>query len=578
MSREMEITKTDSRIELLILISKMSFSSAIVLTDLNDFITPSQACIKPTLIKTVADSKSISTVQSDSLGNYYEVTKEGTQTKLEAAAISLTDCLSCSGCVTSAEAILITQQSHKEIYNTIEANSALAKDQRAQICISICPQSRASLAAKYNLTTRQIRRRLTWFFKDHFKMDHVLDTAFSRDFALLESAHEFVRRYKARSDTSLLQHMPMITSACPGWICYAEKTHSAILPLIDTTKSPQQIMGSLVKDYYANQLNVNPDRIYHITVMPCYDKKLEASRQDFYNDIYKTRDVDCVISTGEVERMIQEEGLDISTMQETEEDLIFGAHGRSEGSSSGGYLAYVMRFSAKALFGVDLTPLDIQEGTNGITIVAGRNPDSTDVLFTPPGFDEPALRFAYSYGFRNIQNLIRKVKPGKPATTLLNPRRVRSSIALASGKYNYVEVMACPSGCINGGGQLKPEPQLKSEKTQTFESKDSVNTIELDLEIQSTAQPPLIESTASASSLTTDGTLSGKQWISRAESMYRSADESIELPETNAVIKRLYAEWLGGEDTEKSRKMLHTGYHSVEPLTSSTTAGLITKW
>lgn len=84
-----------------------------------------------------------------------------------------------------------------------------------------------------------------------------------------------------------------------GWICYAEKTHgSYILPYISTTKSPQQIMGSLVKDFFAHQHDRTPDQIYHVAVMPCFDKKLEASRQDFYSDLYRTRDVDCVITSG----------------------------------------------------------------------------------------------------------------------------------------------------------------------------------------------------------------------------------------------------------------------------------------
>ncbi len=84
-----------------------------------------------------------------------------------------------------------------------------------------------------------------------------------------------------------------------GWVCYAEKTHgSYILPYISSTKSPQQVMGSLVKDHFATILGRQPDHIYHVTVMPCYDKKLEASRQDFYSDVYSTRDVDCVITTG----------------------------------------------------------------------------------------------------------------------------------------------------------------------------------------------------------------------------------------------------------------------------------------
>lgn len=85
----------------------------------------------------------------------------------------------------------------------------------------------------------------------------------------------------------------------PGWVCYAEKTHGHfILPYISSTKSPQQIMGSMVKDYFAKLQGTSPDKVYHVTVMPCYDKKLEASREDFYSDVYRTRDVDCVITTG----------------------------------------------------------------------------------------------------------------------------------------------------------------------------------------------------------------------------------------------------------------------------------------
>ncbi|KAG9460752.1 hypothetical protein GDO78_019759, partial [Eleutherodactylus coqui] len=95
-----------------------------------------------------------------------------------------------------------------------------------------------------------------------------------------------------------------------GWICYAEKTHgSFIIPYISVVKSPQQVMGSLVKDYFAKEKKVKPHEIYHVTVMPCYDKKLEASRPDFFNEEYETRDVDCVITTGESCRLSTEHQL-----------------------------------------------------------------------------------------------------------------------------------------------------------------------------------------------------------------------------------------------------------------------------
>lgn len=170
--------------------------------------------------------------------------------------------------------------------------------------------------------------------------DAILDMTVADDFALLESAREFLDRFKSSQEGAQHQ-LPMLSSSCPGnifrlsvlsvnysmisqyemtysffilnrgfnfednafnffsgWVCYAEKTHgNFILPYISVTKSPQQIMGSLVKYHYGQLKNLSPENIYHITVMPCYDKKLEASRQDFYNQLKETRDVDCVITT-----------------------------------------------------------------------------------------------------------------------------------------------------------------------------------------------------------------------------------------------------------------------------------------
>ncbi len=113
-----------------------------------------------------------------------------------------------------------------------------------KIIVSISPQSRASLAAKYKIDLNTCSQKLSGFFKSYFSAEYVLDTTFSREFSLIESAKEFVNKYKKDSNLTL------ISSACPGWICYAEKTHgSFILPYISTVKSPQQVMGSLVKDY-----------------------------------------------------------------------------------------------------------------------------------------------------------------------------------------------------------------------------------------------------------------------------------------------------------------------------------------
>ncbi|NXO69429.1 NARFL factor, partial [Phainopepla nitens] len=236
---------------------------------------------------------------------------DGEAQKLEKAKITLNDCLACSGCITSAESVLVSQQSHEEFCKVLALNKAAAAHEQKLVVVSVSPQSRASLAVRCKLGLQDTAQRLTRFFKS---VHYVFDTTFSRNFSLLESQQEFVRRFQRQADDK--KALPMLASACPGWICYAEKTHgSFIIPHISTTKSPQQVMGSLVKGYFAEQQHLPPDRIYHVTVMPCYDKKLEASRPDFFNQEYQTRDVDCVITTGEVLKLLEQEGVALSEVE-----------------------------------------------------------------------------------------------------------------------------------------------------------------------------------------------------------------------------------------------------------------------
>lgn len=155
--------------------------------------------------------------------------------------------------MTTAESILVELQSHKELLAVLVANRAAraegALDRVQTVVVTVAPQSRASFAAKYGLTPLQVARRITSFLKG-LGVDYVFDAAFGGDLALLEAQAEFVRRFRTDPD-----HLPMLASACPGWVCYAEKTQGAyILPYISTTKSPQQIMGTLVKHRFAAQL------------------------------------------------------------------------------------------------------------------------------------------------------------------------------------------------------------------------------------------------------------------------------------------------------------------------------------
>ncbi|KAK2463272.1 hypothetical protein APHAL10511_004927 [Amanita phalloides] len=429
----------------------MTFSGILTLTDLNDFITPSQACIKPVEPAKTEAGAAATEIVIDSSGSYYEVSSAVKQRKLEQAQINLNDCLACSGCITSAESVLITMQSHVEVLSFLSAN-----ENKVIPVLSIAPQSLASLAASLAepTTAGQVLQRIRAFCTRKLGFAHVFDTTFARHVSL----KEHIREYKERRAQN---ELPMIASACPGWICYAEKTHGEMLPFIAKTKSPQQMMGTLVKEWLGEKWGKKPNEIYHVTVMPCYDKKLEASRSDFYNEEYSIRDVDCVITTGEMELIMNDKGWDLSAAVEGEEDRTFPEMLRHQGSSSGSYLQTIMDHMAQTW------PGGLKHSVKTI-----RNIDYEEHVLTEVDGGKVVFRGAKCYGFRNLQNVVRKVGRDKGvqvgsgvAGKLGGGRRMRREGGGGGGGegYDYVEVMACPGGCVNGGGQLRSAPGGEKE-------------------------------------------------------------------------------------------------------------------
>ncbi|XP_060116890.1 cytosolic iron-sulfur assembly component 3 [Heteronotia binoei] len=468
------------------------FSGVLQLTDLDDYIGPSQDCIKPVKVDK-KPGKAAAKIRIEDDGSYFQVNEDGESQKLEKAKITLNDCLACSGCITSAESVLITQQSHEELHKVLNANKTSDSASQKLVVVSVSPQSRASLAARYKLTPLDTAKKLTGFFKK-LGVAFVFDTTFSRTFSLLESQREFVRRFQRRDDDG--RALPMLAAACPGWICYAEKTHgSFIIPYVSTAKSPQQVMGSLVKGRFAEQQHLRPDQIYHVAVMPCYDKKLEASRPDFFIQEHQTREVDCVITTGEVVKLLDQEGVSLPDVEPAPLDGLFSSSSEDglcghAGGGSGGYLEHIFKHAAMELFGIQVDKLEYKPL---------RNKDFQEVTLEKEG--ETLLRFALAYGFRNIQNLVQKLKRGK-------------------SPYHYVEVMACPSGCLNGGGQLRADREA------------------------------------------------GRDLLREVERLYESVEP--EEPERNEEVSALYRDWLGGPESERARRALHTQYHPVEKTNAAT--------
>ncbi|KAG9009617.1 Cytosolic Fe-S cluster assembly factor nar1 [Tulasnella sp. JGI-2019a] len=471
----------------------MAFSGALTLTDLNDFITPSQACIKPVEqvlvpeVEVQLPGAASTEIQIDSTGAYHEVSgattltaTSSTKKKLQKAEISLNDCLACSGCITSAETVLITMQSHVEVLNVLSENPPESSPSHRLPVLSIAPQSLASLSASLNssspVSLRRILHRVRAFARQELGFHRVFDTTFARHLTLLEHQREFLERKGLVKDgaANTEQRLPMLSSACPGWVCYAEKAHPEMIPFISRTKSPQQVMGTLVKTWLGNKWGKTPDKIYHVTVMPCYDKKLEASRKDFYSEVYATRDVDCVLTTGELEIMMQDKGWDLSKPVPGEDSLNFGALASSSavndslpellqhpGSSSGSYLQSLLNS-----FTLSNPHKSLQLSTKTI-----RSADYEEFILKDADTGEVVFKGAKCYGFRNLQNVVRKVgkeagiatakgAAGVAPSVALRGRRAKSAAASVgdSRGYDYVEVMACPSGCVNGGGQIRPPP------------------------------------------------------------------------------------------------------------------------
>ncbi|KAH8676182.1 iron hydrogenase [Xylariales sp. PMI_506] len=490
--------------------------------DLNDFISPGVACIKP--VETLPAAPPV----DESLE--HEVILDGhpgavTSNTNAPAQISLTDCLACSGCVTSAEAVLVSLQSHSEVLSVLDAAPGLRIRQEADgkwsvdglenpdaklFVASVSPQTRASLAATVgghlgehaagNMISQLLAGEagLKTGGKYNNGFTWVVDTNSAREACLVLGADEVLRETAGVTAGA----KTILTASCPGWVCYAEKTHPHVLPHLSKIKSPQALMGTLLKTSLSQQLSISPDRIWHLAVMPCFDKKLEASREELTNAVWGgdgkpgrgVRDVDCVITSKEILMLTESRGLDFFALPQQHlavshessypdpaiRNFLFPTRRRSQrdpaAGTSGGNLFYVLQH------------VSAKNPGSRIEMIRGRNADVVE--YNVVSADGKALfKGARYYGFRNIQNLVRRLKPARPSR-LPGGKPIGGSRKL---EYQYVEVMACPGGCTNGGGQIKIEDPIVTER-KSFESKP--------------------------------GPQEQKQWLAEVDEAYFSADEA----------------------------------------------------
>ncbi|KAF5125467.1 Cytosolic Fe-S cluster assembly factor NAR1 [Metarhizium anisopliae] len=488
-------------------------SAILSVDDLNDFISPGVACIKPIETLPAAPPPQGQGQEQDPALLETEVILDGQQPRVggggvdaaSAAQISLTDCLACSGCVTSAEAVLVSLQSHAEVLSTLDSAPGLSivddgaeggglrvqglENENARLFVaSVSPQTRANLAAACGkgVSEAQAGRMLDRLLRSERwglagggrwrnGFTWVVDTNVAREAALVLGADEVLGRTARPGGNAPAQ--PILSSVCPGWVCYAEKTHPHVLPHLSRVKSPQALMGTILKTTLSRKLGIPPSRIWHLAVMPCFDKKLEASREELTDEVWAgsglpgrgVRDVDCVITSKEVLMLAESRGLNFFDIPRDNggatgsllepavpfpdarlHSFLFPARASPRvprmAGSSGGLLYHILQCKAAQIPGAK------------IQTTRGRNADVVEFAVAANG--EPVFKAARYYGFRNIQNLVRRLKParpsrmpgGKPFGSARRPTGKSASL-----EYSYVEVMACPGGCTNGGGQLKAD-------------------------------------------------------------------------------------------------------------------------
>lgn len=310
--------------------------------------------------------------------------------------------------------------------------------------------------------------------------DKVFDTDFGADLTIVEEANEFLGRVQNGGV------LPMITSCSPGWIKYCEHYYPDMLDHLSTCKSPQQMSGAIIKTWYAEKMGIDPKDIVVVGIMPCTAKKFETKRDDQAASGYP--DVDYSLTTRELGRMIESAGIYFKHLPDEEFDnplgdstgaaVIFGA--------TGGVMEAALRTAVEKLSGEELKSLDFTEvrGTDGIK----------EASYTVNGME---VKVCVVSGLANANTIMEKVKNG-------------------TADYHFIEIMGCPGGCVNGGGQ-----PIQHAVVRNF----------VDLKAR------------------------------RAVALYE-ADKDMPLRKSHEseAVKRLYAEFLGEPGSHKAHEVLHTSY------------------
>ena len=325
-------------------------------------------------------------------------------------------CTLCGQCITHCPCGALTSRDDRS--KLFGENGVMADKSKIKV-VSMAPSVRTAWAEEFGLGNNVKIEKLVGVLKA-LGFNFVFDVNFGADLTIMEEGNELIERLSNRDKYKF----PMFTSCCPAWVRYVKTKHKELIPNLSTAKSPNQMQGAIIKTYFAEKLKVNPATIYNVAIMPCVAKKAEIEIPTM-NSNDGVKDVDLVLTTRELVSMIKEFGIDINKVEEKEFDSPLG---ESTGAgvifgSSGGVLEASLRTASYVL--TKKTPT-----VDEFKVV--RNKDGIKIATVNVGGTE--LKVGVVSGLKNASKLIKDIENGKE-------------------KLDFIEVMACPNGCINGGGQ-----------------------------------------------------------------------------------------------------------------------------
>jgi len=348
--------------------------------------------------------------------------------------LKLTDtpCVNCGQCIMNCPTGTLSERDDTE-----KVWKALI-DPDKYVVVSTAPAIRASLGELFGLPAGTFVRGKTATALRLLGFKKVFDTNFTADLTIVEEANELIERIKNNGV------LPMMTSCCPAWIKYLEEYYPEFIPNVSTCKSPQQMIGAVIKTYFAEKAGISKEKIFHVSIMPCTAKKYECDREGMNSSGVK--DVDVVLTTREIGRMIKEAGIDFVNLGDSDYDLPLGEYTGAATifGATGGVMEAAIRTAYEMVTGKILESVDFVDvrGLEGIKM-AEVNVDGMNV------------RVAVAHGLGNASKLLNKVKAGEE-------------------KVHFIEVMTCPGGCIGGGGQPIPTTdEIRLKRAQALYKDDS---------------------------------------------------------------------------------------------------------